>query len=323
MSKIKVGIVGYGNLGKGIEIGIKQHPDFELISIFTRRDPTTIQSDFRIESYENIFKFKNEIDVLLLAGGSQKDIPIQGPKLAQYFNTVDCFDNHTAIPDYFEKMDAITKRYKRVSTISVGWDPGLFSLNRILAQAILPKGDSYTFWGPGLSQGHSDVVRRVPGVKMGVQYTIPQKDIIEDIKAGKKVESSSSKAHCRQVYLVAEKDADKEKIEKQIINMPDYFLPYKTIVHFISEKEFFKKHQALPHGGSVLYQGHTSAEKNTIYEFHLKLDSNPEYTGAVAIAFARATHALYKAKSFGAKTILDIPIGMLSARSRVDLFKLI
>ena len=323
MLKIRVGIVGYGNLGKGIEAGLEQSPDFELVSIFTRRIPNTLTTHSRVESYDDIFKFKDKIDVLILAGGSQKDIPIQGPSLAQEFNTVDCFDNHAVIAEYFNKMDKVTKKHRRVSTIAVGWDPGLFSLNRMLGDAILSQGKTYTFWGPGLSQGHSDVVRRVAGVKMAVQYTIPQDDMIKDIRAGHEVEYNSQKAHSRLVYVVADQSADLEKIRNEIVNIPDYFAPYETRVNFISEEEFLNEHQAMPHGGSVLHLAKTSPNNKAVYEFSLTLENNSEYTAAISIAFARATYRLYQEESYGAKTIFDIPLGLLSASSKIDLLDLL
>ena len=319
MTKIKIGIVGYGNLGRGIETALTNSSDMELFAIFTRRDPQTIMSDSRVESYDSLINFQNEIDVLILAGGSQKDIPEQGPELAANFNTVDCFDTHSAIADYFAEMNRIALKHKYVSTIAIGWDPGLFSLQRMLSEAILPVGKTYTFWGKGLSQGHSDDVRRVPGVKNGVQYTIPDQTMISQIKEGKAVEYTSAKAHQRVVYVVAEPDADQEIIANEIKNMPDYFAPYQTEVNFISQAEFLQNHQGMPHGGTVIRQGETSPETKAVFEFNLKLDSNPQYTAAISVAFARATYRLYKAEQYGAKTIFDIPLGLLSNRDSEDL----
>lgn len=319
MEKIRIGIVGYGNLGRGIETALTNSSDLELFAIFTRRDPATIATENRVESFQDIFDYKNDLDVLILAGGSQKDIPVQGPELAAHFNTVDCFDNHASIADYYIKMNEIALATKHVSTIAIGWDPGLFSLQRMMAEAILPEGNSYTFWGKGLSQGHSDAVCRVPGVKMGAQYTIPDQAMIEQIKSGQDVDYTSVKAHQRLVYVVAESDADQAEIKEKIVKMPDYFAPYQTEVKFITGTEFKAKHQGMPHGGTVIRQGSTSPDNKAVYEFNLKLESNPEYTAAISVAFARATYKLFRAEQYGAKTIFDIPLGLLSNRDSEDL----
>lgn len=319
MRKIRIGIVGYGNLGRGIERALTNSSDMELFAVFTRRDPSSISTKSRVESYDQILNFQDEIDVLILAGGSQKDIPIQGPELIPYFNTVDCFDTHSAISAYYSKMNQSAKQSDHVAIVSIGWDPGLFSLNRMLAEAILPQGETYTFWGKGLSQGHSDAVRRVPGVKKGVQYTIPDQEMIRSIQSGNKVDYTSIKAHKRLVYVVPEENSDTNYIAEQIRNMPDYFAPYQTEVNFISETEFVQEHQEMPHGGRVIRQGETSPSTQAIYEFNLNLESNPEYTAAVSVAFARAGYKLYTAKEYGAKTIFDIPLGLLSNRDSEDL----
>lgn len=310
----KIGIVGYGHLGKGIENCLDHFPDMQLCAIFTRRDPESISSESRVVPFDRIHDFKHDIDVLMLAGGSQKDIPVQAPSLIADFNTVDCYDNHAEIATYFKKMDDIAQAHKKVSIISTGWDPGLFSIQRMLMEAVLPSAKTYTFWGPGLSQGHSDVVRRIDGVKYGVQYTIPSDDMMEQIRAGQKVDYTLAAAHRREVYIVLTEKADAGKITKEIKETPAYFAPYQTSVHIISEADFFANHQGMPHGGCVLRQGETSDKNKATYEFSLKFDHNPEFTASISLAFARAAHRLYCEGIFGAKTVLDIPLRFLSLR---------
>lgn len=318
---IKIGIVGYGNLGRGVEQNILNTSDMELVGVFTRRDPSTIDTQAQAYHMDSILDFKDKIDVLILCGGSRSDIPEQGPQLAAHFNTVDSYDNHQNIPQYFESMDSVSKEHQTVSIISTGWDPGLFSLNRIIAEAILPKGDSYTFWGKGLSQGHGDAVRRVEGVKNGVQYTIPNEDLLQAIRQGESVEYSSKTAHQREVYAVLEEGADAEVVRELIVNMPDYFQGYETRVHFIDEEELLTNHAGLPHGGHVIRSGYTSSANQQLYEFGLKLDSNPEFTAAVNVAYARACYKLAQERLIGTQTVFDIAPRYLSPLSNETLRK--
>lgn len=354
---IRLGIAGFGNLGKGLVTSLKHFPDLDLLGVFTRRDPATLaQSGFRVGeksvdffSYRDILKFKDRLDVIILAGGSREDIPKQGPDLIRHFNTVDCFDNHPEIPKYFAQMDSLAKDHRRVALISTGWDPGLFSMQRFLASAVLPDASTYTFWGPGLSQGHSDVVRRVKGVKYGVQYTLPREDMLAQIRSGQEVEYSSTKAHTRQVFVVLEETADPDAVAQEIKSIPDYFAPYRTEVNFISEEEFLAKHQKMPHGGYVIRQGFSSraegqgesgpgkvasggheltepgqtGDHRARIEFQLALDSNPEFTAGVSLAFARAAHRLYQEGDFGAKTVLDVPLSMLANKPERELLNFI
>ncbi len=321
MNKIKIGILGYGNLGKGIENGLKKNPDMELVGIFSRRNPEDLNTPSPTYHIEDLINFQEEIDVLIMCGGSKSDIPTQAPEMAKFFNTVDSFDNHGKIPEYFEEMDKVSKENKTVSIISTGWDPGLFSLNRLIGEAVLPEGNTYTFWGKGVSQGHSDAVRRVSGVKKAVQYTIPNEDLIEQIKNGEEVEYNSHNAHKREVFVVVKEGFEEEKIRNEIVNMPDYFKGYETIVHFIDEVDFENNHQGIPHGGKVIRQGKTSDDNISIYQFELNLASNPEFTASVNIAYARACYKLSKEKSFGAKTVLDVPPGYLSMHTMEELRK--
>lgn len=321
MTKIKIGIVGYGNLGKGVEIGLKNHPDMELFGIFSRRNPLTLKTQSPAYLLDNILNYKEKIDVLILCGGSKSDIPVQGPALAEHFNTVDSYDTHELIPEYYKKMNKITKENKNVSVLATGWDPGLFSLNRLYQEAILPDGKTYTFWGRGVSQGHSDAVRGVEGVVEAAQYTVPDSFMINEIQKGKQVNYTAKKAHTRDVYIVLSEDANPNLVEKNIKEMPDYFEGYETNVNFISQKEFNEKHRSMPHGGRVIRQANTSKEEVSVMDFSLKLDSNPEYTAAVSIAYARAAYKLAKENKYGARTVLDIPAYYLSAKSKEELIK--
>ena len=318
---IKIGIVGYGNLGRGVEMNILNAPDMELVGVFTRRDPSTIDTQANAYHMDEILDFKGKIDVLVLCGGSRSDIPEQGPQLATHFNTVDSYDNHQNIPHYFESMDAVSKEHQTVSIISTGWDPGLFSLNRVIGEAILPKGDTYTFWGKGLSQGHGDAVRRVEGIKNAVQYTIPNEDLLQAIRQGEVVEYNSKMAHQREVYAVLEEGADAEAVREQIVNMPDYFQGYETTVHFIDEDELIANHAGLPHGGHVIRSGYTTPSNQHPYEFGLKLESNPEFTAAVNVAYARACYKLSQEGYVGAQTVFDIAPRYLSHMSNERLRK--
>ncbi|GAA0134827.1 diaminopimelate dehydrogenase [Paenibacillus sp. YSY-4.3] len=320
-SNIKVGIVGYGNLGRGVEKAIKQNPDLELRAIFSRRNPDEVAAASGVVHISELEKYKGDIDVLILCGGSATDLPQQGPELSAMFNTVDSFDTHAKIPEYFDKVNASASTGGNVSVISTGWDPGLFSLNRLLGQAILPEGNEYTFWGKGVSQGHSDAIRRVEGVKGGVQYTIPVESAVDRVRNGENPQLSTREKHMRECYIVAEEGADVARIEREIKEMPNYFADYDTTVHFISEEELKAKHSAMPHGGNVLRSGRTGENNTQIIEFGLKLDSNPEFTASVLVAYARAAYKLSQAGESGARTVFDIPFGLLSPKSPEQLRK--
>ncbi|ABX81379.1 diaminopimelate dehydrogenase [Acholeplasma laidlawii] len=311
MSKIKIAIIGYGNLGKSIETGLLQSDDMELFGVFTRRDPKTLEtttkgvSVYHLDEVENL---KDRIDVAILCGGSMSDLPVQGPLIASLMNTVDGYDNHALINEYFNHMDEASKKAQKLSVVASGWDPGMFSINRILAEAILPVGETYTFWGEGVSQGHSDAIRRVSGVKHAVQYTVPIKSAIDAVKNGDMPTLSVKDKHKRICYVVAETGADLTKIEHDIKTMPNYFEPYETKVHFISHDELLKNHQGLPHGGLVIRYGQTGLnnEHHQMIQYQLKLDSNPDFTARVLLAYARAAYRLNKEGASGAKTIADI-----------------
>lgn len=321
MATIQVGIVGYGNLGRGVELALKQNPDFQLKAIFSRRQPDEVASANGVVHISEIEKYKGDIDVLILCGGSATDLPEQGPQLAAMFNTVDSFDTHAKIPEYFGKVNEVALKAGTVSVISTGWDPGLFSLNRLLAEAVLPEGKDYTFWGKGVSQGHSDAIRRVAGVKNGVQYTIPVEAAVERVRQGENPELSTREKHLRECFVVAEEGADLAKIEQEIKSMPNYFSDYDTTVHFISEEELKANHSAMPHGGMVLRSGRTGQDSTQLIEFKLKLDSNPEFTASVLVAYARAAYKLSQTGQSGAKTVFDIPFGLLSPKSPEQLRK--
>jgi diaminopimelate dehydrogenase len=323
MSKIKIGIVGYGNLGRGVEAAISQNPDMELVGVFTRRDPSSVnvQSNAKVYHVDDAVQYKDEIDVMILCGGSAKDLPEQVPFFAEHFNTIDSFDTHARIPEYFEAVNEVAEKSGKISIISVGWDPGLFSLNRLLGEVVLPEGNTYTFWGTGLSQGHSDAVRRVEGVKNGVQYTIPIEDAVNRVRNGENPELSTREKHARECYVVLEEGADAEKVAHEIKTMPNYFADYDTTVHFISEEELKQNHSGMPHGGFVIRSGQSKEGDNQIVEFSLKLESNPMFTSSVLVAYARAAYKLSKAGDKGAKTVFDIPFGLLSPKSPADLRK--
>lgn len=319
---IKVGIAGYGNLGRGVESAIYQNPDMELIGVFSRRNPadvTLLNNAVKVYPIDDIEQFKDQIDVLILCGGSKNDLPVQGPQFAQHFTTIDSFDTHEDIPAYFEKIDAVAKPNKHTSIISVGWDPGLFSLNRLFGESILPEGTTYTFWGKGLSQGHSDAVRRVEGVKAGVQYTLPSEEAIEQVRAGELPNLTKTTSHKRECYVVLEDDANAEDVKERIVTMPNYFDGYDTMVHFISEVELKENHNAMPHGGFVIRSGQTGEDTTQVIEYALKLNSNPEFTASVLVAYARAAYRLNQQGDYGAKTVLDIAPGLLSAKSAATL----
>lgn len=315
MGRLRVGIVGYGNLGRGVEMAIRQNPDVELVCILTRRQPASVSSAVEVAHVSDAAKYQGKVDVMILCGGSATDLPEQGPQFASLFNTVDSFDTHAKIPDYFAQVDAAAKQSGHASVISTGWDPGLFSLNRLLADSVLPEGKEYTFWGKGVSQGHSDAIRRVRGVKNGIQYTIPHESAVSKVRAGENPELSTRDKHLRECFIVAEEGADRAAIEREIKTMPNYFSDYETVVHFIDEQEMQRNHSAMPHGGLVFRSGKTGESSTQIIEFGLKLDSNPEFTASVLVAYARAI-ARYAAEGFkGAKTVFDIPFAYLSAKS--------
>lgn len=318
---ITVGIVGYGNLGKGVEKAIRQNPDMSLQAIFTRREPEGVQAGVPVVHISEAEKYIGKIDVMILCGGSATDLPEQGPDFAKMFNTVDSFDTHALIPEYFTAVDDAASGAGNVSVISTGWDPGLFSLNRMLAEAILPEGKEYTFWGRGVSQGHSDAIRRVEGVKNGVQYTIPVEEAVAKVRSGENPELTTRDKHLRECFVVAEPGADQANIEQVIKNMPNYFSDYDTIVHFITEEELKANHSAMPHGGNVLRSGRTGEGNTQIIEFGLKLDSNPEFTASVLVAYTRAAAKLSDQGVSGAKTVFDIPFGLLSPKSAEQLRK--
>lgn len=324
MSKIQVGIVGYGNVGRGVEIAVNKAEDMELAAVFTRRNPegvTIATPSAEVVKMDNLADYKDKIDVLILCGGSATDLPVQGPEIAKMFNTVDSFDTHARIPEYHAAIDAAAKEAGKVGVISIGWDPGLFSIIRMLSGAVLPNGNDYTFWGKGVSQGHSDAIRRVKGVKNGIQYTVPVESALQAVRNGENPELTTRQKHTRECFVVAEEGADKDQIVKDITEMPNYFSDYDTTVNFITEEELKEKHNKMPHGGFVFRSGISGAndEHKEIIEFSLKLDSNPEFTAGVLVAYARAAVKLNKEGVSGAKTVFDIPLSYLSAQSHADL----
>lgn len=318
---IRIGIVGYGNLGRGVEGAISQNEDMELIAVFTRRDPSSvaIKSTAVVQHLDEIQSFVGKIDVMIICGGSATDLPEQVPMIAQWFNTVDSFDTHANIPAFFDEVNAVAKNADTTSIISVGWDPGLFSLNRLLGEAVLPKGDTYTFWGEGLSQGHSDAVRRIDGVKKAAQYTIPVKDAIDAVRSGLSPILTTREKHTRVCYIVSELHADEQKITEDIITMPNYFADYDTTVHFITEDEFSKNHTGMPHGGFVIRSGESAEGHKQIMEFSLKLESNPFFTASVLVAYARAAFRIASKEQYGALTVFDVPFSAISPQSAAQL----
>jgi len=321
-NQIKVAIVGYGNLGKGVELSVLKNPDISLIAVFSRRDPKSVTTmNTPVYSLDNILDFKDKIDVLILCGGSKDDLPIQGPKYAEHFNIVDSYDNHAEIPAYFANVDKSCQKNKTIGIISVGWDPGMFSINRIYGEALLPDADTYTFWGKGLSQGHSDAIRRIEGVKNAVQYTIPSLEAIDKVRSGSRPNLSTKQKHTRECFVVLKDNADAKKVENEIKAMPNYFEPYDTTVNFISQEEFDKNHNTMPHGGFVIRSGKSSDNINQVIEYSLKLDSNPEFTSSVLVAYARAAYRMSKKGEFGAKTVFDVAPILLSAKTSQDLIR--
>ena len=323
---IRVGILGYGNLGRGVECAIRQNPDMELKAVFTRRAPETVKiltEGVPVYHVDEAEAKKDEIDVLILCGGSATDLPVQTPKYAQWFNVVDSFDTHAKIPEHFAAVDESAQKSGKVGIISVGWDPGMFSLNRLYAAACLPEGENYTFWGKGVSQGHSDAIRRIEGVKDARQYTIPVESALEAVRSGSSPELTTREKHTRECFVVAEEGADLKKIEEEIVTMPNYFADYDTTVHFISEEELLRDHAGIPHGGFVIRTGKTgwNNENSHVIEYSLKLDSNPEFTSSVLAAYARAAYRLSKEGQTGCKTVFDIAPAYLSAEDGAYLRK--
>ncbi len=322
---MKIGICGYGNLGRGVECAVTQNADMELFGIFTRREPQSVKTltDAHVYSMDELLNYEEDIDVLIICGGSATDLPKQTPELAKSFNVIDSFDTHAKIPEHFENVDASAREAGKIAIISSGWDPGLFSLNRLYAEAILPCGEAYTFWGKGVSQGHSDAIRRIDGVLDAKQYTIPKEEALSLVRDGKNPELTTRDKHLRECFVVAQDGADKAKIEQEIKTMPNYFADYDTIVHFISAEELKKNHSSIPHGGFVIRSGKTglNEENSHIIEYSLKLDSNPEFTASVLVAYARAAVRMSKEGISGAKTVFDIAPCYLSPNSAEDLRK--
>lgn len=325
MDKIRIGIYGYGNLGKGVELAIHNNSDMQLVGIFTRRNPNSIvplYNNSKVYSANSIYEFKNDIDIMILCCGSATDLPEYGPSICSMFNTIDSYDTHANIPNYFTSMNKIAKESNTLALISCGWDPGLFSLMRCLFESVLPNGNSYVFYGRGVSQGHSDAIRRIDGVKDAIQYTVPYIKSLEKVKKGENPYFSSVREIMwRECFVVLEDGVDKVQIEKQIKQMPNYFEPYNTIVKFISEKELKEKHNTMPHGGFVIRSGKTSKDINQVANFSLKLDSNPEYTASILVTYARAIYKMKKQGICGAITVLDIPFSMLTTKTTKDLLK--
>lgn len=320
---IRIGICGYGNLGKGVEVATIKAPDTKLIGIFSRRNPKDVKvnSNTPVYSIDCIEQFKDKIDVMILCGGSAKDLPTQTPELARNFNVVDSFDTHANVYNHYQNVDKVAKENDKVAIISTGWDPGLFSLNRILMEAVLPNGIDYTFWGKGVSQGHSDAIRRIPGVKDAKQYTIPKEEALELVRSGKQPKLSVKDKHIRDCYVVLDHTVSKEKVEQDIKTMPNYFADYDTYVHFISQEELDQNHKGIPHGGFVIRTGSTTDGVHHKLEFSLKLDSNPEFTGSVMVAYARACYRLSLEKNYGCKTVFDIALKYLSFEEYSSLLK--
>ncbi len=321
---IKVGILGYGNLGRGVEAAVKQNSDMELSAVFTRRDPESLKiqtESAEVHNVSDLCEWKDKLDVLIICGGSAKDLPVQTPEYAKYFNVVDSFDTHAKIPEHFANTDASARESGKVALISVGWDPGMFSLNRMYANAILTNGSDYTFWGKGVSQGHSDAIRRIPGVKNAKQYTIPVDSALEAVRSGKNPTLTTREKHTRECFVVLEEGADAAWVENEIKTMPNYFADYDTTVHFIEEEELLRDHAGIPHGGFVIRTGKTgwNEENNAIIEYSLKLDSNPEFTSAVIVAYARAAYRMNMEGMSGCKTVFDVPPAYLSSKSAEEL----
>lgn len=322
---IRIGIVGYGNIGRGVELAIERNDDMKLVAVVTRRDPEDVKvltKDVKKVHLDDILSLKDEVDVMILCGGSATDLPVMGPQIVKNFNTIDSFDTHAKIPEYFANMDAAATAGKNIGIISVGWDPGMFSLNRLYAEAILVQGSTYTFWGKGVSQGHSDAIRRIPGVKDAKQYTVPIEAAMEEVRSASEPELTTRQKHVRECYVVAEEGADLQAIEEAIKTMPNYFADYDTTVNFITEEELKKNHSKMPHGGFVIRTGETGRDGNQhVIEYSLKLDSNPEFTSSVLVAYARAAYRLAAKGESGARSVFDIPPVLLSQKTPEQLRK--
>ncbi|HNE59933.1 MAG TPA: diaminopimelate dehydrogenase [Ottowia sp.] len=321
-SPIRIAIAGHGNLGRGVEAAITRNPDMQLVGIYTRRAPsqiTPLTAGVPVHGMDALAGHASGIDVLILCGGSKDDLPEQGPRLAALCNTVDSFDTHARIPEYFAAVDAPARAHGKTALISAGWDPGMFSINRVLGEALLPEGASYTFWGKGVSQGHSDAIRRVPGVAGGVQYTIPVPAAVQQVRAGGQPQLSTRQKHTRECFVVLAEGADAEAVRQAIVTMPHYFDEYDTTVHFISAEQLRREHGAMPHGGFVIRSGQTSAGVTQVIEYGLTLGSNPEFTSAVLVAYARAVHRLHQQGRHGALTVFDVAPGLLSPLSAAQL----
>ena len=325
MSKIRIGIVGYGNIGRGVEQAIKRNEDMELVAVFTRRDPASVKvatEGAKVMHMDDMLSMKGDVDVMVLCGGSATDLPVMGPEIAANFNTIDSFDTHAKIPEYFANVDKAAKEGNNIGIISVGWDPGMFSLNRLYAESILVQGSTYTFWGKGVSQGHSDAIRRIPGVKNAIQYTVPVDEAVDQVRSGSEPKLTTRDKHTRECYVVAQEGANKAEIENAIKTMPNYFDEYNTTVHFISEEELKRDHSKMPHGGFVIRTGETGEEGNKhVIEYSLKLDSNPEFTASVLIAYARAAYRLNQKGENGARSVFDIAPALLSMKTPEQLRK--
>lgn len=319
---IRVAIAGHGNLGRGVEASIAKNPDMQLVGIYTRRAPEQIkplQAGTAVHSMEALAGHADRIDVLILCGGSKQDLPVQGPQMAALFNTVDSFDTHARIPEYFAAVDAPALANRKTALISAGWDPGMFSINRVMGEALLPDGATYTFWGRGLSQGHSDAIRRLPGVAAGVQYTLPVQQAVDQVRSGTRPSLSTREKHTRECFVVLQAGADAEAVRQSIVTMPHYFDEYDTTVNFVSAETLQRDHGAMPHGGFVIRSGNTSDAHTQVIEYGLKLDSNPEFTASVLVAYARAVHRLQGMGQYGAKTVFDVAPGLLSPKSAAQL----
>lgn len=321
-SPIRIGIVGYGNLGRGVEASIAKNPDMVLAGIYTRRDPSQLKplnAGAAVYAMDSLLSHKGQIDVLILCGGSKDDLPVQAPELAAHFNLIDSFDTHARIPEHFANVDKAAQGGKSTALISAGWDPGMFSINRVMGEALLPDGATYTFWGKGLSQGHSDAIRRVPGVAGGVQYTLPVEEAVNKVRSGVRPQLSTREKHTRECFVVLQDGADAEAVRKTIVEMPHYFDQYNTTVSFISAEELARDHATMPHGGFVIRSGNTSAQSKQVIEYRLQLDSNPEFTSSVLVAYARAVHRMHQMGQIGCKTVLDVAPGLLSPKSAEQL----
>ncbi|GAA3906073.1 diaminopimelate dehydrogenase [Halomonas cibimaris] len=322
--QIRVAIAGYGNLGRGVEAALRQNPDMQLVGVFSRRDPesvTLLDPSVPVYAMSEVETFKDEVDVMVLCGGSKTDLPEQGPHLAQFFTTVDSFDTHATVNDYYAALDAPAKKAGTVAMMSIGWDPGLFSLNRAFGEAVLAEGETYSFWGKGLSQGHSQAVRSVEGVKKGVQYTLPSEDAIARVRSGEQPTLSTREKHVRECYVVLEDGADADAVREAIVTMPHYFAEYDSVVHFIDDDTFAREHTAMPHGGFVIRSGVTGDGNRQSIEYSLKLDSNPEFTASALVAYARAAYRMAKRGESGARTVFDVAPGLLSPKDPAQLRK--